>query len=311
MVRYRPWNNTLKPMPRFRLLPLLLMLLASPALFAAPRVLTSIRPLQLIANDILRGVGEADVLLDSRQSPHHFQLKPSQLRKLQNSDLLIWISDDFETGLARLKNSLPPSAQRLQLLPLLESRRQEQNDGDKPGTAGPAEHEHDENAHLWLSPSQDARMAMLIADALSKLDPVNANTYRRNLERLILQLSRWQQQARQQLRKAHPRFLLDHPFLEPFEEDLGIHSLGALAGVHARGGSARQLHELEQRLRKTPASCLFSADWPADRRSRQFARQFGLKLEWMPILDPERKAESILDLLDDIRQRLLECGEKP
>jgi len=299
-----------KLMSRLRLLPLLILLFTSTALFAAPRVLTSIRPLQLIANDIMRDIGEADVLLDSRQSPHHFQLKPSQLRKLQNTDLLVWISDDFETGLARLKNSLPPTAQKLQLLARLEFLLKERNRDNEAGAAGHADHGHEKNAHLWLSPTQIARMAMLIADALSELDPFNRSIYQLNLKRLVLQLSTWLRLARQQLREARPRFVLDHPFLEPFEEELRVHSLGALAGVHARGGSARQLHELEQRLRETPASCLFSAEWPPNRRSRQFAHQFGLKLEWMPILDPEHKARSILELLDGIRRQLVECGEK-
>jgi zinc transport system substrate-binding protein len=269
-------------------------------------VLTSIRPLQLIASEILQGVGTADVLLDPQQSPHHFQLKPSQLRKLQQADLLVWISDDFETGLARLKQSLPADATRLQLMPLLAE------DGSAPerqaaAMADSGEHDHDANAHLWLSPRQDARIATLIARELSRLDPAHAGTYEQNRDRLIRRLQRWTGEARQRLSRAQPRYLLDHPFLEGFEHELGIHAIGTLADANARSGSLKRLHRLQQRLRKRPADCLFSADWPADRRSRQFARQFKLKLQWLPILDPEQHADSIVDLLDRLASRILDC----
>ncbi len=288
-------------MPRFIAL-LLLLTLGAPAL-AAPRVLTSIRPLQLIASELMQGIGSAEALLDPGQSPHHFQLRPSQLRKLQNADLLVWIDDDFETGLARLQNSLPAGAERLQLMPLLGMA------GPEPGDADTARdgHEHEANAHVWLSPRHDRRIAELLAERLARIDPAHAADYARNRDRLIRRLQDWQTGTAQRLADARPRYLLDHPFLDGFEDDLGIRAIGSLAGINARGGSLKRLKALESTLRDTPADCLFSADWPADRRSRQFARQFGLKLEWLPILDPRQKARSIVDLLDGIAQRMLDC----
>ncbi len=285
-----------------RLILLFLLLGLTTAATAAPRVLASFRPLQLIASELMQGVGEAEALLDARQSPHHFQLRPSQLRQLQQADLLIWISDDFETGLARLQQSLPAGAERLQLMPLLQAKPDETRD-QKP--------DHGVNRHLWLSPRLDARIAERIAERLQRLDPANSALYQRNLDRLQQRLKLWLDQARARLAQARPRYLLDHPFLEPFERDLGIQALGALAGPEGRGGGLRSLRRLEQRLAETPADCLFSADWPADRRSREFARRHGLALVWMPILDPEHKAASIVDLLDSILDKLAECGAKP
>ncbi len=292
------------------LLPFLLIAVTS-AHAAAPRVLTSIRPLQLIANDLMQGVGEADVLLDSRQSPHHFQLRPSQLEKLQRTDLLIWISDDFETGLARLGNSLPAGASRLQLLPLLHPEDAHEDTPSEQGDVEGDDHEHahEGNAHLWLSPRDDIRIAGIIAERLSRLDPDHAGDYARNRARLVQRLEDWQNTTRARLQQARLRYLLDHPFLGGFEQDLGIRAIGSLAGANAREGSLRRLRQLTRQLRQTPARCLFSAEWPADRLSRQLARQFGLKLIWLPVLDPDRRAASIVDLLDGIARRMLDCAK--
>ncbi|HEY6612292.1 MAG TPA: zinc ABC transporter substrate-binding protein, partial [Pseudomonas sp.] len=51
-------------------------LLATPAL-AEVRVLTSIKPLQLIAAAVQDGAGTPEVLLPPGASPHHYALRPS------------------------------------------------------------------------------------------------------------------------------------------------------------------------------------------------------------------------------------------
>lgn len=69
---------------------------------AEVRVLTSIKPLQLIAAAIQDGVGTPDVLLPPGASPHHFTLRPSDIRNVREADLLYWIGPDLETFLPRV-----------------------------------------------------------------------------------------------------------------------------------------------------------------------------------------------------------------
>lgn len=45
------------------------------------RVLTSIKPLQQIAAAVQDGVGSPDVLLPPGASPHHYALRPSDVRR--------------------------------------------------------------------------------------------------------------------------------------------------------------------------------------------------------------------------------------
>ena len=55
---------------------------------AEVRVLTSIQPLQLIAAAVQDGVGKPQVLLPPGASPHHYALRPSDVRKVAEVDLL-------------------------------------------------------------------------------------------------------------------------------------------------------------------------------------------------------------------------------
>lgn len=118
-------------------------LLATPAL-AEVRVLTSIKPLQLIAAAVQDGAGTPEVLLPPGASPHHYALRPSDIRRVREADLLYWIGPDLEVFLPRVLEGREQPSLAVQELAGLHLRRF--------GAAhrhGEEEHadEHDEHEH--------------------------------------------------------------------------------------------------------------------------------------------------------------------
>jgi len=81
-----------------------------------PHVVVSIKPLHALVAGVMRGVGSPHLLLDDQQSPHHFALKPSQARLLQQADLVFWIGPALETPLPNLLRNLAPQADAIGLL---------------------------------------------------------------------------------------------------------------------------------------------------------------------------------------------------
>ena len=69
---------------------------------AEVKVLTSIKPLQLIAAAVQEGVAIPEVLLPPGASPHNYALRPSDVRRVQSVDLLYWIGPDMESFLPRV-----------------------------------------------------------------------------------------------------------------------------------------------------------------------------------------------------------------
>ncbi|MBL4868776.1 MAG: zinc ABC transporter substrate-binding protein [Pseudomonadales bacterium] len=78
-----------------------ILLLASTVVWAEDRIVVSIKPLQLIATEIVGDRGRVDVLINSRGSPHDYALKISDIKKLRSADLVIWLSPHLETFLAK------------------------------------------------------------------------------------------------------------------------------------------------------------------------------------------------------------------
>ncbi|WP_151704876.1 zinc ABC transporter substrate-binding protein [Nitrincola alkalilacustris] len=79
--------------------------LAASVLFAgsvnATQVVTSIKPLQLIASAIGDGVTEPELLLPENASPHSFTLRPSDMQRLTEAELIFWVGPDLEQSLSR------------------------------------------------------------------------------------------------------------------------------------------------------------------------------------------------------------------
>ena len=122
---------------------------------AEVKVLTSIKPLQLIAAAVQDGVAIPEVLLPPGASPHNYALRPSDVRKVQSVDLLYWIGPDMEGFLPRVLNGRTLPTVAVQDLPGLKLRHFAEDNHSHAEEAD--EHDHDHrpgslDAHLWLSP---------------------------------------------------------------------------------------------------------------------------------------------------------------
>jgi zinc transport system substrate-binding protein len=276
---------------------LILALLFSPTQLLATdnlKIVTSIRPLQLITDEILQGVGESESLIQSDQSPHHFQLKPSQLKTASKADLIIWVSNDFETGLGRLQNILPSKTQQLELADVL------------PSSSLIGEN-HDIDGHIWLSPENVLLIAQMVSQKLSLLDPLNDQVYLTNTMKLTHKIQKWKQQSLQKIRGIKPRYILDHQFMTYFEHSFGLQNMGSLRNNHDQGSSIKRLSELHSQLEKTPAKCLLVTTLPLSRQAEQTAKKFQLETKVINMLSEGNKHKTILDLLDPVINSLSSC----
>ena len=117
-----------------------LFLLASPAR-AEVSVLTSIKPLQLVAAAIQDGVGQPDVLLPPGASPHQYALRPSDVRRLREVQLFYWIGPDLENFLPKVLAGRQGASVAVQDLPGMHLRKFVNFEEEE--HAGHDEHDHD------------------------------------------------------------------------------------------------------------------------------------------------------------------------
>ncbi|MES2605288.1 MAG: zinc ABC transporter substrate-binding protein [Pseudomonadota bacterium] len=139
---------------------------------AAPTVVASIKPLQLVAAAITDGVTTPVLVMNAGQDPHHASLRPSERRSLQQAALVLWVGPILEQPLTDVIAELKVpvlTAQQLPDITLLDSE----------GVTDP---------HLWLDSRNARHVANALMQQLQQLDPEHAAQYQDNFRRFSAQL---------------------------------------------------------------------------------------------------------------------------
>lgn len=74
-------------------------------------VVASLKPVGFIASAIADGVTETQVLLPDGASEHDYSLRPSDVKRLQNADLVVWVGPEMEAFMQKPVSKLPEAKQ--------------------------------------------------------------------------------------------------------------------------------------------------------------------------------------------------------
>lgn len=241
---------------------------------AQVQILTSIKPLQLIAAAIQDGQGEPQVLLPPGASPHYFVLRPSDAKRLDKADLFYWIGPDLENFLPRLLEKRSKLSVAVQDLPELhlqyfgdEHKHADEHghtDEHKQHADNLVEHNHAHqpgtvDAHMWLLPENARVIAARISTDLSAQDPDNATVYAENLLAFSQRLETLDQQLKTELAPVQDKsFFVFHEAFNYFEQAYGLQHAGVFAISHELQPGAKHVSQMRARLQQAGPSCVFS-----------------------------------------------------
>lgn len=234
----------------------------SPFACADLNVLTSIKPLQLIAAAVQDGAGTPDVLLPPGASPHNYALRPSEVRKLASAHLVYWIGPDLEGFLQRplSQRTLPSVA--VQTLPGLHLRHFSEDSHSHEEDAD--EHDHDHrpgslDAHLWLDTVNARVIAEKMASDFAQADPANAQRYQQNVAAFSQRLDQLDARIRQRLAGvADKPYFVFHEGFDYFEQAYGLKHAGVFTVAAEVQPGAAHVAAMRARLTEAGKSCVFS-----------------------------------------------------
>ena len=225
-------------------------------------VLTSIKPLQLIAAAVQEGVGTPDVLLPPGASPHHYALRPSDVRKVAAVDLVYWVGPDMEGFLPRVLQGRSKPTVAVQDLPGMHLRRFGEDSHSHADEDDDHDHDHRPgslDAHLWLSTVNARVIAQRMASDLASADPANAARYASNAAAFAKRLDALDTrlQARVAGIKGKPYFVF-HEAFDYFEQAYGLQHAGVFAVAAEVQPGAQHVAAMRARLKEAGKTCVFS-----------------------------------------------------
>lgn len=229
---------------------------------AEVKVLTSIKPLQLIAAAVQDGLAIPEVLLPPGASPHNYALRPSDVRKVQSVDLLYWIGPDMEGFLPRVLNGRTLPSVAVQDLPGMKLRRFAEDSHSHAEEADDHDHDHRPgslDAHLWLSPVNARVIATKMAADLSAADPDNATRYQSNLKAFDERLDALDARLKKRLADVQGKpYFVFHEAFDYFEDAYGLKHVGVFSVAAEVQPGAQHVAAMRARLQEVGKTCVFS-----------------------------------------------------
>lgn len=229
-------------------------------------IVTSLRPLGFIAAAIADGVITVEVVLPDGASPHDYALRPSDVMRVKQATLLVWVGPKLESFLAG-PASMILADKRITLTdipaitPLLMKNKEKLNDDldhiyEQPSNA---REQVSNNMHLWLSPEIARHTAAAIHDRLILLMPEKKKQLNDNLQRFTTILINNDQVISKMLAPMKDKgYYVFHDAYGYFEEYYGLTPLGSFTINPEVQPSAQALYKIGNQLVQQKATCIFT-----------------------------------------------------
>ncbi|MDE8558734.1 zinc ABC transporter substrate-binding protein ZnuA [Pantoea vagans] len=236
---------------------------------AQANVVASLKPVGFIAAAIADGVTPVEVLLPDGASEHDYALRPSDVKRLKNADLVVWVGPEMEAFMAKSAAELP--AQKNLAIknidgvkPLLISGGEDEDEHavekSEDQDAEAHHHHHGEfNMHLWLSPEIARKTAVAIHGKLLELMPQDKAKLDANLQQFEVALADTDKRVSAQLAPVRNKgYFVFHDAYTYFEKHYGLSPAGHFTVNPEIQPGAQRLHQIRTQLVEQKAVCVFA-----------------------------------------------------
>lgn len=230
------------------------------------RIVSSIAPVHAIVVAVAGERAQADLLLQGSASPHHFSLKPSHARLLQEADFVVLIDFGLESFLEKPVHSIS-SIKTIELadasgIQLWETREiGVLSSGHTKSHSHGHDHGHEshhDDLHLWLDPLNAIAMADYLVSVLSDADPTGETTYRENAERFREQVEQVTETIQRQLSPYNNQtYVVFHDAFQYFEKRFGMMSPAVLTLNPEMAPSAKVVRQVREYLLSSGTRCVY------------------------------------------------------
>ncbi len=279
------------------------------------RVVVSIKPLHALVAGVMGDTGKPDLLVTGQISPHDFQMKPSQMKTLQQADVVFYMDSGLETFLPPTLEALPSHIRRAEVtrhasLKLLERRKSGVWEAHEHG------HHHDHHrdaghdAHLWLNPQYAIAVTRYIATELAALYPEHRQAYMKNADIMAAQFQELDRRLQEKLAgQGDKPFIVFHDAFQYFEKRYGLQSVGSITFEPEESPSPARLRQLREKIIESGVVCVFGEPGGNDRLMATVTEGTPAKTG---ILDPEGLllkpgADLYMTLMENMGNSLRDC----
>ena len=253
-------------------------------------VISTIQPINSLVSAVIGNTGKSITIIPSEQSPHDFKLKPSDVKVLQNGNIIFYVSNHLESSITKVLKNLPKN---IKLINLMEEsgvnhlairdndawerhdhhghddhdvhdkhgkKHDDHDDHDKHGKKHDDhdDHEKEDDVHVWLSPDNAIKIVQKVNKVLSLYFPENSKIYNDNTTKFIDKIRNLKMELVKELLPIKNKpYIVFHDAYQYFEKTFELNAVGSVALEGDIASSPKQISIIKDKIVKSKASCVF------------------------------------------------------
>ena len=253
-------------------------------------VISTIQPINSLVSAVIGNTGKSITIIPSEQSPHDFKLKPSDVKVLQNGNIIFYVSNHLESSITKVFKNLPKN---IKLINLMEEsgvnhlairdndawerhdhhghddhddhdkhgkKHDDHDDHDKHGKKHDDhdDHEKEDDVHVWLSPDNAIKIVQKVNKVLSLYFPENSKIYNDNTTKFIDKIRDLKMELVKELSPIKNKpYIVFHDAYQYFEKTFELNAVGSVALEGDIASSPKQISLIKDKIVKSKALCVF------------------------------------------------------
>ena len=284
------------------------------------------------ARQITGDKADVKMLLKPGAESHSYEPSPQDIKTIQDSDLFVYVGGDSDEWVGDILESIDKKPNTFKLMDAVDLMEEEVKEGmvheheheehadkheehaDKHEEhADKHEHEHEEHAdepemdeHVWTSPVNAIKIVEKMSAEIIKLDPNNADTYKKNTEEYIKKLQKLDGEFREVVKNGKRKEIVvgdRFPFLY-FVKEYGIEYYAAFPGCsNDTDTNPATIAFLTEKVKEDNIPVVFHIELSNEQMSKAIAEATGAKSELLNavhnISDEDfKKGVTYIDLME-------------
>lgn len=241
-------------------------------------VFVSILPQKYFVQQISGDRFAVEVMVPPGASPHTYEPKPSQMRKLAASLAYFTIGVELERVWLDKIATINPDMHVFHTDAAIEkiamAGEPHSHFADVAEDVHRDEDETGLDPHIWLSPALVKSQAGIIRDSLIQLDPAGEHVYRENFAAFAARLDNLDDRLRQLLEdQQHRKFMVFHPSWGYFAASYGLEQVAV--EIEGKQPKPAQLKALIRQARELDITVVFAQPQLSQKSAEVIAREIG------------------------------------
>lgn len=221
-----------------------------------PIIITSIAPLKAILQEIVKDRVELVNLLPAGASPHTYEPKPSDIKKVQSAAVVFHVAHSLDGWVLKLpiKKSVEvieflPEKYRLPLIHRHHHHGEEKHE----------EHQENFDPHFWTDPVAVKEVVPGVVKVMCEGNKVNCEYFKENSVKFLDDLDRLDSTLKQLTNSVNKNaVLLSHPFFFYFLKRYGFSTVQVIEKIPGKQPTGKELAKILKFAQKAGIKTVFS-----------------------------------------------------